>query len=50
MGDVPSTAGTLQSIGLCAAYVVTPFVVAITLAVKASLPSEDFDFNASFAA
>ena len=35
MGDVPSTAGTCQSIGFFMAYVVTPLVVAALFAVKA---------------
>jgi hypothetical protein len=43
MGDVPSTAGTLQSIAMFMAYVITPFVVAIMFAIKGTLRIEDFD-------
>ena len=49
MGDVPSTAGTLQSIGLFLAYVMTPFTAAIMLVVKANLRTEDVDRNTAFA-
>lgn len=51
MGDVPSTAGTLQSIGLFLAYVVAPFVVAIMFALRASVEVEveSFEFDAAYA-
>jgi len=43
MGEIPSAAGTFQSIGLFLAYIVTPFVVAIMLAARASLAPDDLD-------
>lgn len=43
MGKIPSTAGTLQSIGFFLAYIGTPFVVALMFAARASLPAEDLD-------
>lgn len=43
MGNIPSTAGTFQSIGLFVGYIVTPFVVAIMFATRASLSVEDTD-------
>lgn len=49
MGDVPSTAGTLQSIGLFLAYVVAPFVVAIMFALRSSVKVEQFDFEPAYA-
>ena len=49
MGDVPSTAGTLQSIGLFLAYVVAPFVVAIMFALRSSVEVEQFDFEPAYA-
>lgn len=49
MGDVPSTAGTLQSIGLFLAYVVSPFVIAIMFALRASVEVESIDFDAAYA-
>lgn len=41
-GDLPSLAGTLQSFGLFVGFVVTPFVLAIMLTVKANLRLDDF--------
>lgn len=49
MGDVPSTAGTLQSIGLFLAYVATPLVVVIMFALRASVEVEQLDFKAAYA-
>lgn len=49
MGDVPSTAGTLQSIGLFLAYVVAPFVVAVMFALRVNVEVESFDFDAAYA-
>lgn len=43
MGKIPSTAGTLQSIGFFLAYIVTPVVVSLMFAARASLPAEDLD-------
>lgn len=41
MGEIPSTAGTIQSIGLFVGYVVAPFAVALMLAARESLPAEE---------
>lgn len=41
-GDLPSLAGTLQSYGLFVGFVVTPFVLAIMLTIKANLHLDDF--------
>jgi hypothetical protein len=43
MGDVPSTAGTLQSLAFFVAYVVTPLVVAIMFAIKVNFKIVDDD-------
>jgi hypothetical protein len=49
MGDVPSTAGTLQSIGLFLAYVVAPFVASIMFALRSVVKVEQSDFDDAYA-
>lgn len=48
MGEVPSTAGTLQCIGLGLAYVVAPLVVAIMFAMRAGVRAEQSDLEAAY--
>jgi hypothetical protein len=43
MGQIPSTAGTLQSFGMALGFIVTPFVAALMIAIKGSIEHADRD-------
>lgn len=49
MGKIPSTAGTLQSFGMVFGFIVTPVVVALMIAIKASIKPANQD-EAEYAA
>lgn len=49
LGNIPSRAGTYQSLGLLIGWIVTPVVAAVMFAVKASMPAVDSDASVVYA-